>query len=399
MPLIYRQKSSGIIAYARWRDSTRSQRTQRIGEVWAERHGDRWRARRGNRPDGVLTIDDATVALQQLIAGQEVKLADAAEHKLDPTFEAVAEAWYAHGREVRGWRPSTVRDRRYTLDSHLLPEFGSMPVRSLDRAGVRRWWRGLHSTGRKGGRLSDRNANKLLTELRAILNWSRDDYGLIDNPTDGIDKHREHSNERPSFYTVDQVEALVRAAASPSDALAFRIAAYAGLRRSEVVSLRWRCVDFTRGSIFVNESVSAGIDSRTKSGRGRTVPVAPQLAQALAQAMPADAADDDLVLAGTIPGSKLDGSALRRRFIDARDRAGLPPLRLHDLRHTFGSLAVDGGASLVQVQAWLGHSALSTTARYLHTASRASDAELLGRAFTAGSADALARDELAEVAA
>ncbi len=272
--------------------------------------------------------------------------------------------------------------------------FGKRPVRSLDRAEVQRWWRGLHSTKRKGGRLSDRNANKLLTELKACLGWARDDYGLNVNAADGISKHRERTNERPSFYTVDEVEALVRAAASPSDALAFRIAAYGGLRRGEIVSLRWGSIDFERGSMHINESVSAGIDSTTKSGKGRTVPLAPQLAQALAQAQPHDAQPHDLVLVGAVPGCKLDGSALRKRFVAARKRAGLPVLRFHDLRHTFGSLAVDGGASLVQVQSWLGHSDLRVTARYLHTASRATDAELLGRAFTAGTAD-----ELAEAAA
>jgi integrase len=58
----------------------------------------------------------------------------------------------------------------------------------------------------------------------------------------------------------------------------------------------------------------------------------------------------------------------------------------HDLRHTFGSLAVDGGASIVQVKEWLGHSDIKTTSRYLHTASRTADADLLGAAFTAGTA-------------
>jgi len=240
----------------------------------------------------------------------------------------------------------------------------------------------LHNIKREGGRLSDRNANKLLTELRAILNWAAEDYGLTDNAAAGIPKHPERTSERPAFYTPEQVEALVAAAASPSDALAFKVAAYAGLRRGEVVSLRWRCVDVARSNLHVDESVSAGQDSRPKSGKGRTVPLARVLADALAAARPANATDDDLVLTGSLPGVKIDGSALRRRFEAARKRAKLPPLRFHDLRHTFGTLAVDGGASLVQVQAWMGHSAIQTTMRYLHTKSRPDDADLLDRAFS-----------------
>jgi integrase len=59
----------------------------------------------------------------------------------------------------------------------------------------------------------------------------------------------------------------------------------------------------------------------------------------------------------------------------------LRPLRFHDLRHTFGSLAVDGGASIIQVQSWLGHADIATTMRYLHSKSREQDAALLGAAF------------------
>ena len=61
--------------------------------------------------------------------------------------------------------------------------------------------------------------------------------------------------------------------------------------------------------------------------------------------------------------------------------AGLRPLRFHDLRHTFGSLAINR-ASIVQVQAWMGHADVDTTSRYLHHKSRADDADLLAGALT-----------------
>jgi len=67
-----------------------------------------------------------------------------------------------------------------------------------------------------------------------------------------------------------------------------------------------------------------------------------------------------------VSGRPLDGSALRRRFKRARDAAGLRSLRFHELRHTYGSLLAAGGVDLVTIQAAMGHSALSTTSRYLH---------------------------------
>lgn len=381
--LVYREKQAGIIAYAKWRDSTKTQMMRRIGPTWAERHGKTWRKRRGTIPAGHLTPKAADKTMREIIDQHEAELADNQTGAGEVTFEQVAWAWHEHGRTVTGWKPSVVRDRLSTLRVHLVPAFGARPVREITRDEVRSWWRSLHDAKRDGGRLSDRNANKILSELRACLNWASEDYRLSDNPADGIRKHKELTSERPSFYSVEEVEALVRAAASDQDALIFRMAAFAGLRRGEIVSLRWHHVDLAREHVHAVDNVSAGQDARVKDAEGRTVPLVPQLAQALAGWRPDDALDNALVFPGTPPDRKLNGDTLSSRYRDARDRADLRPLRFHDLRHTFGSLAVDGGASLVQVQAWMGHAAIATTMRYLHSKSRTEDAALLGRAFTA----------------
>jgi integrase len=133
--------------------------------------------------------------------------------------------------------------------------------------------------------------------------------------------------------------------------------------------------------MHIVENVSAGQDARVKDSEGRTVPLAPHVSSALRAWRPEPVSDGALVFPGSLPDRKLDGDALSSRFRRTRDAAGLRPLRFHDLRHTFGSLAVDGGASLVQVQAWMGHADIGTTMRYLHSKSRAEDAALLGAAF------------------
>ncbi len=90
-------------------------------------------------------------------------------------------------------------------------------------------------------------------------------------------------------------------------------------------------------------------------------------------------APKDLVFPGE-RGEYADPSALRRRYVAAAKRAGLPPLRFHDLRHTFGSLAINY-ASIVQLQHWMGHADIKTTMRYMHHKSRADEAAVLSRAF------------------
>src|SRR5262249_46609411 len=146
-----------------------------------------------------------------------------------------------------------------------------------------------------------------------------------------------------------------------------RTAAYTGLRQGELRALRWADVDFTRGEIVVSRALSAGVEGETKGREVRSVPLTSRAREALEgqRERSAYTASSELVFCGP-SGTVLDESALRRRYENARDAAGLRPLRFHDLRHTFGSLLAADGMDLVSVQALMGHSQLSTTERYLH---------------------------------
>jgi integrase len=89
---------------------------------------------------------------------------------------------------------------------------------------------------------------------------------------------------------------------------------------------------------------------------------------------------DDYVFVGT-DGRYLDSSALRRRYRTAQKRAGLDPIRFHDLRHTFGSLAITQAESVRELQDWMGHADARTTARYVHYKPRKGEARRLSQAF------------------
>ncbi len=115
----------------------------------------------------------------------------------------------------------------------------------------------------------------------------------------------------------------------------------------------------------------------------------PDVAQALARLGQRErfTAGRDPVFVGEA-GGHIDASALRRRYAAAAKRSGLRPLPLHSLRHFFGSMAVHR-ASLVQVQSWMGHAHIQTTARNLHAKSQAGDAALLAGAFESSAAEAV----------
>jgi integrase len=153
------------------------------------------------------------------------------------------------------------------------------------------------------------------------------------------------------------------------------------LRLGELLELRWRELDFTSSVVRVRANYSTGQVTTPKSGKVRSVPLAPDVAEALARLGQRDqfTGEDDLVFPG-VGGEHLDGSALRRRYKHALLSAGLRPLRFHDLRHTFGTRMI-AHADIRRVQEWMGHADVQTTMGYLHYASRGDEAALVAAAF------------------
>jgi integrase len=185
---------------------------------------------------------------------------------------------------------------------------------------------------------------------------------------------------------VSDNERAARQAEDQQDAEIIRVAAYAGLRQGELLALRWRDIDFAGSALTIARAMSAGVESSTKSGRVRRVPLADQPAAALDRTSRRDhfTSPHDLVFCNAL-GRPLDGSALRRRYRRAQAAAGVRALRFHDLRHTFGSLLAAQGVDVVAIQKAMGHSALTTTSRYLHARPASEQAQAFTEAFSPGS--------------
>jgi integrase len=148
--------------------------------------------------------------------------------------------------------------------------------------------------------------------------------------------------------TREEIDALARAAESQQDAAIYLTAAMTGLRRGEIVALRWRDVDFPGQAIRVRAKYSYGQLVTPKSGKVRTVPMVPVVAAELARLGQREhfTGDEDPVFAGP-GGGHLDASALRRRYVATLSRAGLRQLPFHSLRHYLGST----GSSTAQAAA------------------------------------------------
>ena len=196
-----------------------------------------------------------------------------------------------------------------------------------------------------------------------------------------LDGYRGCDGPGERALALDEIWSRGRAAASETDAAIFLTAAFTGLRRGELLGLRWRDVDFGGSTIRVRAGYAAGYLTTPKSGKVRSVPMAPDVASALEtlRAREQFTAEDDFVFSGQA-GIPLDGDALSKRYEDALQRAGLRRLRFHDLRHSFGSRMI-ARADIRRVQEWMGHADIQTTMKYLHYAPRREDAELVALAF------------------
>jgi integrase len=289
------------------------------------------------------------------------------------TFADACAEYLRYIEHDRGRKPSTVRGYRSTIGAHLLPAFGAMPIEDVTSEAIEGWIAGFEG--------SARSRNKLVIQLHGILERARRVYRLPGNAARDVEKFQLRASGDIQVFSPEEVGALVRAAASEQDGAIYLTAAFTGLRMGELLALRWRDVDFTGQTIRVRASYYAGQLTTPKSGKVRAVPLAPDVARALAQLGSREywVGDDDLVFAGEA-GGYVDGSALRRRYKVALQAAGLRPLRFHDLRHTFGTRMI-AKADIRRVQEWMGHADIQTTMRYLHYAPREEDAELVAEAF------------------
>jgi len=133
--------------------------------------------------------------------------------------------------------------------------------------------------------------------MHGVMRRAGQVWDLNANPVAGVEKQRTRFTGDLEVFSPEEVMALVRAAASEQDGAIYLTAAFTGLRRGELLALRWRDVDFPGSLIRVRASYAAGALTSPKSGKVRSVPMAPDVAAALASLGQRGSftTDDDLV--------------------------------------------------------------------------------------------------------
>jgi integrase len=253
-------------------------------------------------------------------------------------------------------KPATQRLYQTAIDCHIRPRFGAMAIRDLTPSDVGALHHRLRATPVM--------ANRVLAVCSKLLNWSeqRGYRETNTNPCRGIEKNRELARRR--YLTAEEMRRLGAAlrvaerwhAMSPTAVTAIKLLLLTGTRVSEILSLRWRDVDLAGAALHLPDS---------KTGRKTILLNLP--AVDILQAWPRHAASPYV-----FPGEGREGRKGKHRvnLTDAwgwiRKRARIPDVRLHDLRHSFASVAVSSGLTLPVIGALLGHTQPNTTARYSH---------------------------------
>jgi integrase len=303
------------------------------------------------------------------------------------------------GQYLDGWlagvtvRGSTYNSYRLSVD-RLRPHIGDRALQALTRADVRAAYKAIGDGGRstkgnkKGGPLKDKTVHNTHLALVSALGAAVEDRKLTFNPAQAAHKLVKDRPEMKTWLAAELRAFLSQTEDLPNVPLPsyplWRLAASTGMRRGEVLGLRWRDVDLDAARLSVRQQVARirrkGADGKveviwgfgppkTKAGR-RSIALDRVTVEALKARRGAWAAekvkagkvykDEDLVFC-KVDGSRLDPDVVSGIFERLVRKSGLPRIRFHDLRHTHATLGLAAGIHSKVMSERLGHSSITIT--------------------------------------
>jgi integrase len=284
------------------------------------------------------------------------------------TFGALCDLYLAEG--VAHKKPSTIASDKGRIVHHLKPLLGKKRVIAIGRDDIDRLLvdvkagktKAVAPEKRMPGTLAQGGAGvaaQCVTLAATILKFAIDRKIRADNPAAGVKKPPVRKLQRflsdaELGNVADALKAYVEGGGNIYPAAAVRLLALTGARRSEIQNLRWREVDLERGLLVLPDS---------KTG-AKLIHLGPPAVEILEKLPRLNA--NEFVIAGGKEGTCYQG--LNAVWEDVREAAGLPDVRLHDLRHIYASVGAGASFGLPIIGKLLGHTQAQTTARYAHLA-------------------------------
>lgn len=290
------------------------------------------------------------------------------------TLGAYLEQWLAATKgtvSLRSWETYA-----YWIRKHAIPKLGTVPLSKLTGVQIRAAYAEMLENGRLDGNggLSECSVANIHRILKEALKQAVQDGLLSSNPADRVKAPKPEPKE---MKALDETETrtLLKAAEETGLLVPIVIAATTGMRRGEILALRWQDVDLERQTLTISqalEDLSGGVrfkSPKTKRSR-RTIklPLATvevlrwwRVQQMAHRQKLEDTYDDHGLVFCRRDGKPLDPAGLSTRFRTFIKEAGLPPIRFHDLRHSHASQLLAQGAPINELSKRLGHSLTSIT--------------------------------------
>jgi len=346
--------------------SSRSIRGHNEGSVY-RRASDGWWVAAVSLPDGTRRVGYAKT--QALAKTKLAKMVQARAEGIDPAPSLTVTAFL--GRWLADVQPriadSTYRRYESLCRVHIIPALGSTKLRDLSVPMVERYLAGVAATSR--GHTAGHHRAVLRTALATAMRWSllgRNPAALALPPTPAI------APRTGLALSVAQARTLMAGTKDDRLHAAWTLLLYTGMREAELLGIAWEDVDFAAGTVRVHQQLVrvAGewrlAPPKTKAG-ARTVALAPDAMAALRdhqRRMAAERTPDwpfyGLVFV-TERGKPIYGWRLLQMLGAHARRLGLPPVHVHDLRHSAATLMLEAGLTLEDVKQTLGHSTIAIT--------------------------------------
>ena len=269
-------------------------------------------------------------------------------------FDEAAKDWLDYAKlNKRTWRHDAAHMRR------LAQSFGGKPIDALTPQDVERLKADLKAEG-----WTDATVNRYLALVKSTLNLALRNGKIERSPAKPVKLFQEN-NSRVRYLTEEEEGRLFEAL--PEELMPLiAVALHTGLRKGELLHLKWEDVDFHSGTLTI---------ARSKHGETRRVPMNSLVREVLTslrreqiQAAKASMEGEREILSAYVfctPGGSFWHN-LNRKWYPALRRAALKDFRFHDLRHTFCSRLAMAGADLLTIKELAGHKTLSMTLRYSH---------------------------------
>lgn len=292
-----------------------------------------------------------------------------------PTFSAYAEVFLA-GFSKANSKASEQRHKEWAFRKHLIPLLGHKTLAEINKSDGE--WLKVELQARS---LSNKSINNILTMAKTLLYLAVDDDLLLKNPWVRLRKKKLQKQGGWDYWTREESEKFLKQVVVDFPKLypIFLMLLRTGMRVGEVAGLFWKDIDFERSEINLHRQYSTeGEWGTLKDEDERRVGLSLQLARALKRHMPQTISLEamtvkigsynqtgQLVFANTRKGP-ITSSTLKKSCDKACRRAGIKRIRIHDFRHTVGTLLRRHGVSCEDIAELFGHADTQMTQRYAH---------------------------------